>query len=176
MARIMVIGISAGAGKSTFARRLGEAWNMDVYHLDTLYWAPGWVEVPPEQFTASQKEIVNRTAWIIEGNYTSTFDLRATYCDTVIYLELPLYLCLYRVIKRRIQNNGKARPDMAKGCKEKIDKKFITFILKTYYPRKKTMAERLQILEDQGKRVIALKGRQEIETFWQGIGKYEKRK
>ncbi|MFZ0474158.1 MAG: topology modulation protein, partial [Halobacillus sp.] len=44
MKRIMVMGISAGAGKSTFARQLGDQLNISVFHLDVFYWKPGWIE------------------------------------------------------------------------------------------------------------------------------------
>ncbi|MGG1687457.1 hypothetical protein [Pseudalkalibacillus sp. NRS-1564] len=37
MNRIMVMGSSGGAGKSTFARRLGEILDLKVFHLDTLF-------------------------------------------------------------------------------------------------------------------------------------------
>ncbi len=56
MKRIMVIGISAGVGKSTFARSLGEALNIEVYHLDALYWRSGWVEAPEEEFRSDQQK------------------------------------------------------------------------------------------------------------------------
>lgn len=150
MNRIMVIGVSAGVGKSTFSRRLGEALNIDVYHLDTLYWKPGWVEASLEEFSEAQMNIVQRPNWIIEGNYSNTFDIRVENADTIIYLELPLHICLYRVIRRWITNIGKVRPDMAEGCKEKIDWEFIKFILTTYRPRKENMkkgwiATRIQV-------------------------------
>ena len=45
MQKVLVIG-SGGAGKSTFARHLGTLLNIDVIHLDALYWHPGWVETP----------------------------------------------------------------------------------------------------------------------------------
>lgn len=90
--RIMVIGISAGVGKSTFARRLGKATNINVYHLDALYWKPGWIEATLGEFSKAQKEILNLHQWIIEGNYSNTFETRAESADTLIYLELPLYL------------------------------------------------------------------------------------
>ncbi|HEU5138867.1 MAG TPA: topology modulation protein, partial [Bacillales bacterium] len=44
MPRIMVMGASAGTGKSTFAQELSKILNIEVYHLDRLYWKPGWVE------------------------------------------------------------------------------------------------------------------------------------
>ncbi|MFC7392733.1 topology modulation protein [Scopulibacillus cellulosilyticus] len=175
MKRIMVIGVSAGTGKSTFARELGEALNIDVYHLDALYWKPGWIEAPLEEFEAAQREIVNRAQWIIEGNYTNTFDIRINHADTIIYLELPLYVCLYRVFKRWLMNIGKTRPDMGKGCKEKIDWQFLKFICTTYYPRKKKMAERLQEFQRIGtkKAAIALTSKQEINLYLESIKKGE---
>lgn len=46
-------------------------------------------------------------------------DIRKPLADTVIYLELPMRVCLYRVIKRRIQYHGKTREDLTEGCPEK---------------------------------------------------------
>lgn len=164
--RIMVIGVSAGVGKSTFARKLGEALHLSVYHLDTLYWKPNWVEASTEEFSTAQQEIVNQPQWIMEGNYSKTFEIRAEHADTIIYLERPRYICLYRVIKRWVTHIGKTRPDMGVGCKEKIDWDFIKFIFTTYYPRKKRMMKRLQLFQMLGsKKVIILKSKQEINSY-----------
>ena len=169
--KIMVIGISAGVGKSTFARKLGEALHIKIYYLDTIYWKPNWVEAPEEEFLKNQQEIVSEDQWIIEGNYNSTFEIRAEQADTIIYLELPLLVCLYRVIKRRIMNNGKTRPDMGEDCKEKIDWAFLKFIITTYYPRKRKMEERFMSYQTLGakKDIIQLKSKKEIHTFFEKI-------
>lgn len=167
MKRIMVMGASAGTGKSTFARRLGESLNIDVHHLDVLFWKPNWVEASLEEFSVCQQEVVAKEQWIIEGNYSNTYDIRANHADTIIYLEIPLVLCLYRVIKRRIINNGKSRPDIGEGCKEKLDAGFLKFICTTYYPRKKKMQARLQQFKADGpyKNVIMLKGTKQIQAY-----------
>lgn len=168
----MVIGVSAGVGKSTFARKLGERLSIDVHHLDALYWKPGWVEATKEEFSAAQQKIVLQDQWIIEGNYSSTFDIRSEQADTVIYLELPLRACLYRVMKRWLRNIGKTRPDMGKGCLEKMDWQFIKFICTTYYPRKKKMADRFQTFQKRGadKTVIKLTSKQEIHDYLEPLG------
>ncbi|WP_421101869.1 topology modulation protein [Sporosarcina psychrophila] len=165
MNKIMVIGVSAGAGKSTFARRLGELTGIEVTHLDCLYWKPNWVEAPPEVFSAAQQQVVQNEQWIVEGNYSGTFDIREPYADTVIYLELPLRVCLYRVLKRRVQFHGKTRNDIGEGCKEKIDKAFLKFILTTYGARKRKMLERIQRYAGEGKNVHYLKTPAQIEGF-----------
>ncbi|MGE7904435.1 hypothetical protein ACQKNS_08500 [Peribacillus sp. NPDC094092] len=76
MERIMVIGVSAGVGKSTFARRLGDNLDIEVHHLDAFYWRPGWVEAPIEDFISAQKEVLSHDKWIMEGNYSHSFNLR----------------------------------------------------------------------------------------------------
>jgi adenylate kinase family enzyme len=167
MERIMVIGISPGVGKSTFARELGKALKIDVYHLDSLYWKPNWVEASIEEFSKAQQKIVMKPRWIIDGNYSNTLEIRAAHANTIIYLELPLYICLYRVVKRWLMNIGRTRLDMGEGCKEKIDWDFIKFIITTYYPRKRKMDEQFQYLQTIGskKEIVTLKNKQEICAF-----------
>lgn len=167
MERIMVIGVSAGVGKSTFARRLGDHLNIDVYHLDTFYWRPGWVEAPLEDFISAQKEVLSHDKWIMDGNYSNSFHLRSKLADTIIYLELPLSVCLYRVIKRWLSNLGNTRLDMGKGCNEKLDWQFIKFIMTTYFPRKKEMKARFADLQKSApeKLIVILKSRHEIEGY-----------
>ncbi|MGG0718545.1 topology modulation protein [Robertmurraya massiliosenegalensis] len=169
MKKIMVIGVSAGAGKSTLAKKLAEKLAIPVYHLDTLYWKPGWVESDIDEFWNAQEEIVQQSKWIIEGNYSSTFDLRFAHADTIVYVEKPLLTCLYRVVKRRIQNHGRTRSDMTLGCEEKIDWQFIKFILTTYHRRKKKMAERCERFKDM-KQVITVRNNREIEALLERLG------
>lgn len=173
MKRIMVIGVSAGAGKSTFARQLGRILDIEVHHLDTLYWKPGWVEATLDEFSAGQKDMAKKDQWIIEGNYSSTQRIRSEHADTIIYLEVPLALCLYRVVKRWWANRGKTRPDLGEGCPEKINWDFIWFILSTYHRRKRNLAARLRLLQSAGpeKSVHILKGKKEIQAFLNEIKK-----
>ncbi|QAS52610.1 topology modulation protein [Halobacillus litoralis] len=167
MQRIMVLGVSSGVGKSTFAKELGRLLDIEVYHLDRFYWEPGWKEAALEDFRARQQEVIQEKAWIIEGNYSNTYDIRADKADTIIYLELPLHVCLFRVFKRRFTYRGKTRADMGEGCEEKLDADFLKFIWKTYHPRKGKMQQRFQEFQNIGqqKDVIQLKSKKEIDTF-----------
>jgi adenylate kinase family enzyme len=179
MERIMVVGISAGVGKTTFARRLGEILGIEVTHLDSLYWKPGWVEAELEEFSASQKEVVKKQQWIIEGNYSNTFELRFNHADTIVYLELPMYVCLYRVVKRWLTNLGENRPDMGEGCTEKMEWAFLKFIITTYHSRKNKMENRMERfpLLGPGKKVFKLRNKREISAFLAEMeGKADKRR
>jgi len=59
MKRVLVIG-SGGAGKSIFSKRLNEILDIEVIHLDTLYWNPGWVETPKPEWEKMVRELTQR--------------------------------------------------------------------------------------------------------------------
>src|SRR4051794_905502 len=108
MRRVLVIG-SGGAGKTTLARRLAERTGLPLVHLDMLYWHAGWVPTGEPEWDRIIEELVSRDAWVMDGNYGRTLDRRLAACDTVIFLDLPRLVCLWRVIKRRWQYAGANR-------------------------------------------------------------------
>lgn len=167
MKKIIVAGVSAGAGKSTFAQKFGEKLEIPVHHLDTYYWKAGWVERDTEEFKNIQRKLVEGETWIIEGNYASSMEIRLAEADTFIYLELPLRICVYRALKRWIVNYRKTRPDMAEGCPEKMDKEFLKFIVTTYAARKMAMRQRAKDFLDSGpdRKSIILQTQKQIDGF-----------
>ena len=84
MRKVLVIG-SGGAGKSTFARRLGALLELEVIHLDSLYWSAGWVEMPKAEWQRVVEELLSRRAWIIDGNYSGTLQMRLEACERVYH-------------------------------------------------------------------------------------------
>jgi adenylate kinase family enzyme len=125
--RILILG-SAGAGKSTLARRLAVLLKLEVIHLDRHWWQPGWVPMAKEAWQEKVREFAARQSWIIDGNYLPTLPERLAAADTVIFLDFPRLLCLWRVCKRRFVYRRKTRADLAPGCPEKLDWEFILWI------------------------------------------------
>jgi adenylate kinase family enzyme len=163
MKRVLVIG-SGGAGKSTFARRLSERLNLELIHLDQLYWRPGWVESPKSEWQETIDELVKRDAWVMDGNYSGTFAARIAACDTVIFLDLPRRVCLWRIIKRRALYGRRTRPDMAAGCPEQLSWEFILWV---WNYRRRSRPKVLALFNEhaQGKRMIRLSSAAEVERF-----------
>jgi len=125
--KVLIIG-SGGAGKSTLAVRLGEVLRLPVIHLDRLFWNPGWVATPEDEWRTRVEEISKGGNWIMDGNFGGTMDLRLAACDTVIYLDFPRTLCTWRVIRRWLTYRDGTRPDMAEGCREKFDREFVSWV------------------------------------------------
>jgi adenylate kinase family enzyme len=126
MRRIMILGCS-GSGKSTLARHLGARLGLPVVHLDQLYWRPGWQKPEPKEFHARVEAAVAGDAWVGDGNYSATFDLRLPRADAVIILARPRWLRLLRVLRRQIFQRH-TRPDLPDGCPERIDWELLRYI------------------------------------------------
>jgi adenylate kinase family enzyme len=161
MQRIIILG-SGGAGKSTLARHIGHTLSIPVIHLDQLFWQPNWQAVDRETLIARQQAIVTQPQWIMDGNYTGTLDVRLAHADTVIVLNMPRWLCLYRVLARRIKYHNQTRPDMSAGCPEQLTWEFLRFIW-NYPKRIPALKDRLAALPD--KHVIFLNSPAEVKAF-----------
>lgn len=126
--RLLVVGHS-GAGKSTLACQLGKRLDLPVVHLDRLYWQSGWNPVADDVFRERLAEVVVTDRWIIDGGYASTLPLRLERAQAVIWLDFPVPLLAWRIVRRWRQWRGRTRPDMGEGCPEKIDLEFARWIV-----------------------------------------------
>ncbi len=163
MRRVLVIG-SGGAGKSTVAKRLGELLNIEVKHLDRAYWRAGWVEPSKEEWLKTVAELASADSWIMDGNFSGTLEQRLKSCDTVVFLDMPRLLCLWRVLKRRVLYRKGSRPDMAEGCPEQLNLEFVSWIW-NYSQRSRPKVVRLLKEHSEGKQVVWLRSNAEVEKF-----------
>ena len=126
MQRIMIVG-QPGSGKSTLARDLGRKTGLPVIHIDHIHWQPGWVERPRDDKTRLCHEVEMRAAWIFEGGHSATWANRLSRAEMLIWLDLPLPLRLWRVVKRTVVWHGRNRPDLPEGCPEGFHRETLPF-------------------------------------------------
>ena len=107
MKKIIVIGCP-GSGKSTFSRKLHKLIKIPLFHLDMMYWNSDRTTVDKAVFQERLRNTIQLDEWIIDGNYGATIELRLQACDTAIFLDYPLTVCLDGIKKRK----GKVRSDM----------------------------------------------------------------
>ncbi len=104
----MILG-RGGAGKSTLARELGERTGLPVIELDTLFCRRGLTSADPIQWTAWQRELAQRDAWIIYGDlgpYDQALAIRLRAADSIIVLDFALLRSALRTLPR-----GRERAD-----------------------------------------------------------------
>lgn len=161
MRRVLIIG-PCGSGKSTLARELAPRLGLPLIHMDQLGWQPGWVETDKPELRTKVDHAVAGEAWLIEGNYGSVLAPRLERADTVLYLDFPIRLCLWRLVRRIVTHRGRARPDMPEGCPERFDLGFFWYVINwNRGPRPRTEAAIAPWL---GK-VVRLKSPDELELW-----------
>jgi len=109
--RVIVTGL-AGSGKSTFSLALAAKTGLPVVHLDLHYWNPGWVAPSEAEWREKQSGLLAGEAWIADGNYHETLDLRLGRADTVVFLDMPWWLCTGRAFLRGFRMPG----ELPEGC------------------------------------------------------------
>ena len=160
MQRIIVIGCP-GSGKSRLSRALHNKTGIPLYHLDMMYWNADKTTVEKSVFLERLSAVLKKDEWIIDGNYSSTMELRMAACDTVIFLDYPLEVCLDGIKERR----GKSRSDMP-WIETEEDAEFIEFIKNYNEQQKPKVLELLEKYSD--KNIVILESREQADAFLNG--------
>ncbi len=146
MKRVMITG-GPGSGKSTLARIMGEHTELPVYHMDHIHWKPGWVQRETDERLKMVGDIEAQDRWIFEGGFSKTYENRARRADTPIWLDLPVMLRLWRVIRRTFQTYGQTRPDLTPGCVEAFDSHTLEFWHYVWRTRRTTRERVIKVID-----------------------------
>ena len=105
--RILILGCP-GSGKSTLARALAARTGLPLVYLDNLWWRADGTHISREDFDRALGELLQGERWILDGDYSRTYEVRLRAADTVVFLDYPEDVCMDG-IRRRV---GEERPDM----------------------------------------------------------------
>jgi len=99
--RIVIVG-RTGSGKTTLAREL--AGDLDVPHveLDALYFGPDFSTVPVSVLRERTSAAIAGEYWVTDGNKSAVRDLVWPRADTIIWLDYPLFVSLWRLGRRAV--------------------------------------------------------------------------
>ena len=142
--RVSVIGTTA-TGKSTLAAALALQLGVPHIELDGVEHGPNWTPIPRDAF----REIVVAAriagdGWVTDGNYGVVRDLIWARADTVIWLDYPLAVPLWRVTWRTFWRMAR-RVELWNGNRERWRRVFSRdnlwlYILRTHRGRRHRFA------------------------------------
>lgn len=161
--RIIVLG-GSGSGKSTLANRISLYTGYPIYHLDNLLLNSDWsMKEKSEWLNICKKEFLSENTGVVDGNYSSVLEERAKWADLIIFIDMPTYLHLLNVLKRTIRVNLKLekRHGTTSEKREKIDYKFLKWILNWNRSHRKQMFAILESIKD--KKIVITKNPRKLD-------------
>lgn len=97
--RILILG-RTGSGKTTLARELAAALHVPHVELDSLYFGPEFSTAPLPLLRDRTSAAIAGARWVTDGNKRAVRDLVWPRADTVVWLDYPLGVSLWRLAKR----------------------------------------------------------------------------
>ncbi len=170
MRRVLIAGIS-GAGKTTMARELSARLGIPRHELDALHHGPNWTKRP--SFEADVAAFVDEPSWVTEDQYQRLIgDQLWQRADTVVWLDLPRRVVMWRVLKRSL---GRAlrRTELWNGNREHWTHLVhadhpIRWAWRMHGARRERIAE--QASAHSGVRVVRLRTPRSVRDWLDGVG------
>ena len=169
MRRVVVFG-TTGSGKSRLAERLGARTGLRIVELDALNWGADWQPAPIELLRHRVERETRDGDWIVVGNYDSVRDLTWRLADTLVWLDLPFALVIWRLFWRTLRRSVTKENLWGSGNTESLFRSFFTrqsillYAMKTHGRNRHRFTIECEFL-GKDKTVVHLRSRREVERF-----------
>jgi len=144
--RIAVVG-TTGSGKTTMARRLAQRLGCPHVELDALHWEPDWTPAPLELFRQRTAQGLSGETWTVDGNYSKVRDIVLDRADTLVWLDYPLLVILWRLLRRttrRVVTREELWNSNRENWRNQLSRdSLFLFALRTYRRRRRTYSATL---------------------------------
>ena len=107
---------------------------------------------------------MQQDCWIMDGTYGGTLEARLDKCDTIIFLDFPRFVCLYRALKRFLMYRRSNREDIPEGCPERLSFEFLAWIFT--YPRRRRPGVVNLLAKAKNKTVVTLRSNKEVRLLF----------
>lgn len=99
--RIIIIG-NSGSGKSWLANRLAALNDIDVVHLDDVFWEPGGFSEKRSSDAVAKmiEKSRQKESWIVEGVFGEQAGHYCELADFLVWLDLDWSICRDRLLHR----------------------------------------------------------------------------
>lgn len=141
--KIYIIG-PVGSGKTTFATKLSEKYNIKHYELDKVSWDDdnGNIKRTDEEVQEIFKDILNNKKWIIEDVGRDRFKEGREEANIIYYIKFSKFKSYYRITKRWIkQRLGKEKYNFPPVFKNWL---YYISIVNSYYKKEKNKLKELE--------------------------------
>lgn len=169
MRRVVVFG-TTGSGKSWLAERLAARHGLRLIELDALFWGKDWQPAPLELFRHRVEREIRDGDWIVVGNYGQVRDLTWRAADTLVWLDLPFPLVMWRLFRRTMRRSLTRENLWGTGNTELLARSLFSRQSILLYAMKTHRKNRARFATEcaspgKGKAVVRLTSAQAVERF-----------
>jgi adenylate kinase family enzyme len=168
--RVAIIASASGNGKTTLGREVARRLDVPFLELDALVHGPNWVETPDDELRALVEPVVASDGWVIDGTYRSKLgDLVLAGADTVVWLDLPIWIWLPRLVRRtlrRIRGDELLWNDNTESYRTAFwgSESLVGFALRMHFSRRRRYPRQLASFP-----VVRLRTRRQVREWLDGL-------
>ena len=169
MKRVVVFG-TTGSGKSWLADRLSRRFGLRMVELDALFWGRDWQPATLDLFRYRVENEIRDGDWIVVGIYGQVRDLTWRAADTLIWLDLPLPVVMWRLFRRTVCRAWTREDLWGTGNRETFANAFFSrqsillYALKTHRRNRERFEIECAFL-GKDKTIVRLRSQREVEAF-----------
>lgn len=172
--RICLLG-APGSGKSTLALVLAQALDLPLIRMSDLQQqmeAALGEHAATAARVAYMEHVLASQPWITDGYYQLSVDLRLRKADLIIFLDLPLHVCLHSVVRRGWNNllglhttaYQSYRASLAARIKYLFGPRIYKRVFEFHYRRRAVLLKKLQAL-GRPEKVVIFQSRAAVNAF-----------
>jgi adenylate kinase family enzyme len=153
---------------------LAELAGLPVVHLDCIFWRANWEAAPRDEARRQLAAAAERELWILDGSFLAEAragqaEPRFDRADTVIFLDPPRRVCIWRVLTRLVRDRGRTRADLPQGADEGFDLPLLRWIWRYPHTDGPRVLELLEQLETRGVATHRLRSRADVRRFLRSL-------
>jgi len=167
--KLWIIGCP-GSGKTTLGKYLSHHFNIDCTELDALYWKANWQRASKKEMRSNTLKAIDTDSWIVIGQYDQVEDIILERADTIILIDLPLSVLLWRVLRRSIIC-GIKQTELWNGNHESLGRLFTVdsmpfYLLRIYKKQRQKNIKLIDAFKHRSLvRIFHCKDQKEVEFF-----------
>jgi adenylate kinase family enzyme len=167
--RVLVIGTS-GSGKTTLGRCLAANAGVPFVETDALCHGPNWTEVGDDVLKERLETAMRSPGWVIDNGYPrKAGDIVLHHADTVIWIDLPLAITEWRLIRRSLRNILRAE-DLWNGNRQTVRRAFwgrdslAAWGIRTHFDLRRSIPDRINRAPNTPN-LVRLRSRRQVASF-----------
>jgi adenylate kinase family enzyme len=176
--RFSVIGTS-GSGKTSTGRAIAERLSLPFLELDSIVHGRGWNEATDEELLRRIEPLLETDRWVVDGNYWRKLgDVVLERADTLVWLDLPLWLKLVRTFRRTAARIVR-REELWNGNRESIRAAFIgrdslfAWLIRSHRRERRELPDRLSRPSLAHLRIVRIRTPREVGRWLSELGTNE---